>query len=320
MTATGIPRVPLGASGIRVSRLALGSWRTFERISREQGIRVMRAARDAGITFLDDARYDDETGRAPIPTGYSEVVFGELFRGAGWRRDDTVVSNKLWWEFWPDQSPEQELAGSLGRMDLDYVDMIYSAAPPDGVPLEEAVQMIGGLIRAGAARAWGTLNWPPALMERAWRLAGQAGIAGPVATQPPYSLVMREAVEDPALQRVAAERGIAIVASYPLVGGILTGKYDHDPSAGRAAGMLEAPGFVPAVAAGRELAVLASETGRDPAQLAMAFALLNPSVTTVLFGATRPEQVAANTAALAVAAALTPAERDRLQAIGRAAP
>jgi aryl-alcohol dehydrogenase-like predicted oxidoreductase len=318
--ATGIPVVALGASGIGVSRLALGSWRTFERISREQGIRVMRAARDAGITFLDDARYDDETGRAPIPTGYSEVVFGELFRGAGWRRDATVVSNKLWWEFWPDQSPEQELAGSLDRMGLDYVDLIYSAPPPAGVPLEEAVEMIGGLIRVGAARAWGTLNWPPALMERGWRIAGQAGIAGPVATQPPYSLVMREAVEDPQLQRVAAERGIAIVASYPLAGGILTGKYDHDPLAGRAAGMLEDPRFIPAVAAGRELAVLASETGRDPAQLAMAFALLNPSVTTVLFGATRPEQVAANTAALAVAAALTPAERDRLHAIGRAAP
>ena len=65
----------------------------------------MRAAMEAGINFLDDARYNDETGHAPIPTGYSEVVFGELFRAAGWRRDETVVSNKLWWEFWPDQSP-----------------------------------------------------------------------------------------------------------------------------------------------------------------------------------------------------------------------
>jgi aryl-alcohol dehydrogenase-like predicted oxidoreductase len=319
MTAPDIPSVPLGASGIQVSRLALGSWRTFERISREQGIRVMQAARDAGITFLDDARYNDETGHAPIPTGYSEVVFGELFRAAGWRRDDTVVSNKLWWEFWPDESPAQELAGSLARMGLDHIDLIYTEVPPDGVPLADAIEMIGGLIRAGAARAWGTLNWPPVLMELAWRLAGQAGIAGPVATQPPYSLVMREAVENPEMQRVAASRGIAIVASYTLAGGILTGKYDQDPAAGRAAGMLENPRFVPAVAAGRQLAALARETGRDPVHLAMAFALLNPSVTTVLFGATRPEQVAANTTALAVAAELTPAERDRLQAIGRAA-
>ena len=79
------------ASGIEVSRLALGSWRTFERMSPDAGLAVMRAARDAGITFLDDARYDDETGTAPIPTGYSEVLFGELFREAGWPRDETVV-------------------------------------------------------------------------------------------------------------------------------------------------------------------------------------------------------------------------------------
>ena len=81
------------------------------------------------------------------------------------------------------------------------------------------------------------------------------------------------------------------MASYSLAGGILTGKYDKDPQAGRAAGHADSPRFAAAVAAGRELAALAAETGRDPAQLAMAFALLNPSVTTVLFGATRPEQV-----------------------------
>ena len=91
----------LGHSAIEVSALALGSWRTFERVSREEGAAVMRAAREAGITFLDDARYNDETGKAPIPTGYSEVVFGQLFRKAGWRREETVVANKLWWEFWP---------------------------------------------------------------------------------------------------------------------------------------------------------------------------------------------------------------------------
>ena len=126
MNAPSVPLVPLGHSGIEVSRLALGSWRTYERISRDQGVRVMRAAREAGINFLDDARYNDETGTRPIPTGYSEMVFGELFRAAGWRRDEAVVSNKLWWEFWPDESPGQELAGSLGRMGLDYIDLIYS--------------------------------------------------------------------------------------------------------------------------------------------------------------------------------------------------
>jgi len=316
VSSPSVPLVPLGHGGIEVSRLALGSWRTYERISREQGVRVMRAAREAGITFLDDARYNDETGDAPIPTGYSEVVFGELFRAAGWRRDEVVVSNKLWWEFWPDQSPAQELASSLGRMDLDHVDLIYTDRLPDGVELDDAVGMVTGLIRAGTARAWGTFNWTPGQMEQAWRIADHAGVPGPVATQPAYSLVVREIVQDPAMRRLAADRGVAIVASYTLAGGVLTGKYDTDPGAGRATGTLDQPRVAPAVTAGRELAALAAEIGADPAGLAMAFALLDPSVSVVLFGATRPEQVTANLEALELAARLTPDERDRLAAIG----
>jgi aryl-alcohol dehydrogenase-like predicted oxidoreductase len=276
----------------------------------------MRAAREAGINFLDDARYNDETGHAPLPTGYSEVVFGELFRASGWRRDEVVVSNKLWWEFWPDQSPAQELAGSLSRMGLDHVDLIYSGALPDGVGVEDAVGMITGLIRAGAARAWGTFFWSPEQMERAWQIADREDVPGPVATQPPYSLVHREVVDDPAMRRLAADRGVAIVASYTLAGGILTGKYDKDPGAGRAADMIGQPQWAAAVAAGRELAALARDIDADPASLAMAFALLDPSVTTVLFGATRPEQISANLGALALAERLTPGERDRLAAIG----
>ena len=311
-----MPMSALGRSDLRVSRLALGSWRTYERISRDQGVRVMRAAREAGINFLDDARYNDETGHAPLPTGYSEVVFGELFRASAWRRDEVVVSNKLWWEFWPDQSPAQELAGSLARMGLDHVDLIYSDLPPTGVDLDDVVGMVTGLIRAGAARAWGTFNWTPDQMERAWQIADREGVPGPVATQPPYSLVRREIVDDPAMRRLAADRGVAIVASYTLAGGILTGKYDEDPGAGRAAGTLDQPQWASAVAAGRDLAALARDIGADPASLAMAFALLDPSVTTVLFGATRPEQVSANLGALALAERLTPDERDRLAAIG----
>jgi aryl-alcohol dehydrogenase-like predicted oxidoreductase len=313
----GMTDVPLGGSGLRVSRMALGSWRTFERISRDQGLAVMRAAREAGITFLDDARYNDETGTAPIPSGYSEVVFGELFRAAGWRRDEVVVANKLWWEFWPDEPPAEELAGSLRRMGLDHVDLIYSDALPPGIPVADAVGMITRLIGVGHARAWGAFNWSPAELEQAWRIADLHGAPGPIATQPAYSLVRRDIVEDPELEQVARQRGIAIVASYALAGGVLTGKYAADPLAGRAAGELAMPPYAAGAAAGRELAALAAELDRDPAQLALAFVLLNPSVTTVLFGATSPAQVAVNTGALAVAAGLTAAEAARLRAIGR---
>jgi aryl-alcohol dehydrogenase-like predicted oxidoreductase len=312
-----LPTVPLGASGIQVSRMALGSWRTYERISRERGLEVMRAARDVGVTFLDDARYNDETGQAPVPSGYSEMVFGELFRAAGWRRDETVVSNKLWWEFWPQETPAEELRGSLDRMGLDYVDLIYSEVPPDGVPLAEAVAMINGLIDTGLARAWGTLNWTPGLMEQAWEIADHAGSAGPVATQPPYSLVKRDVVEDPEMELTAAQRGIAIVASYALAGGVLTGKYDREAGIGRAAGQLETPRYAAGIAAGRELAALAAELGHDPAQLAMAYTLVNPSVTTLLFGATSADQVRSNVAAVALAEELTAGELERLAAIGR---
>jgi aryl-alcohol dehydrogenase-like predicted oxidoreductase len=278
----------------------------------------MTAAREAGINFLDDARYNDETGRAPIPSGYSEVIFGELFRAAGWHREDTIVANKLWWEFWPGETPAGELAGSLRRMRLDYVDLIYSDKLPADVPVEDAVGMISGLIRSGTARAWGALNWDPAQIELAWQVAEREGVPGPVAAQLPYSLVSREAVENPLIWRLAAERSLATIASYTLAGGVLTGKYDQDPDAGRAAGMLASPRLVRAVAAGRELAALARETGRYPASLAMAFALLNPSVAAVLFGATRPDQVTANLTALSVAMTLSPDERHRLTEIGAA--
>jgi aryl-alcohol dehydrogenase-like predicted oxidoreductase len=106
------------------------------------------------------------------------------------------------------------------------------------------------------------------------------------------------------------------VASYTLAGGVLTGKYDQDPGAGRAAGLLDQPRYAAGVAAGRELAALARDIGADPASLAMAFALLDPSVTAVLFGATRPGQVHSNVGALGLAERLTPDERERLAAIG----
>src|SRR5216683_7759851 len=181
-----VPIVPLGSSGIQVSRLALGSWRTYERISPDEGVRVMQAAREAGINFLDDARYNDETGTAPLATGYSEVVFGELFRAAGWRRDESVVANKLWWEFWPGESARQELDSSLTRMGFDYVDLIYATTPPEGLGAAEIVDSVVGLISSGKARAWGVVNWPPGLLAEATRIASANGTPPPATAQVAY--------------------------------------------------------------------------------------------------------------------------------------
>jgi L-glyceraldehyde 3-phosphate reductase len=272
---------PLGTSELEVSALSLGSWRTFERLPPETGVAIMRAAREEGINFFDDARYDDEVGTAPIRTGYSEVLFGELFRGAGLRRDEVVVANKLWWEFWPTQSAAAELDASLRRMGFDHVDVIYANAPPRGMA-------VAGL-----------------------------GVAPPCAVQLPYSLVSRSWVEDAAMTRALDAAGAGVIASFCLAGGVLTGKYQSGPAAGRAAGTLTDPRAAPAVAAAEELAGLAGRLDSTAAALAIAFPLTNPAVTSVLFGATSAEQVRANCAAISLLNRLGPADLAHLQRIGR---
>jgi aryl-alcohol dehydrogenase-like predicted oxidoreductase len=311
-----MPKRVLGASGIEVSQLALGSWRTFERVSRDDGLAVMLAAREAGITFLDDARYDDETGNAPIPTGYSEVLFGELFRAAGWPRADTVVANKLWWEFWPEQSAAAELDASLARMKLDYVDVIYANPPEHGLAIEALVESVAALVDSGKARSWAIVNWPADMLLEASTIANGNGLPQPCAAQLPYSLVNRSPVEDADMIAALDACGAAVVASFVLAGGVLTGKYDHDPTTGRAAGSLEHPRVAAAAAAGRQLAQLARELDTTPAALAIAFTLANPAVGSVLFGSTRPEQVRENTAALGVASRLDAEHLARLRSVG----
>ena len=305
----------LGASGLEVSRLALGSWRTFERLDRDQGLAVMLAARDAGITFLDDARYDDETGTAPLATGYSEVVFGELFRAAGWRRDEVVVANKLWWEFWPKQSARDEIDGSLGRMRLDYLDLIYSEVPPEGLEVGEVVHAAAELIDAGKARAWGVLNWPPELVAAAAEVAGAESLPPPCAAQLPYNLVLRDAVEAPEARAALVACGARVVASMTLYYGALTAKYARAGVSGRIAERLDDERIRRAVEAAEPLARLAAELETTPAALAIAFALANEDVASVLFGATRPEQVAENVGALAVLPRLDDDALARLRSI-----
>src|SRR4051812_41468838 len=261
-------RRPLGRSDLEVTPLALGSWRTFERIPRERGAAVMRAAREAGIAFLDDARYNDETGTAPIPSGFSEVVFGELFRAAGWVRDEVVVANKLWWEFWPQQSAAQELDGSLGRMGLDHVDLIYAERLPSGLGLEQAVRDVAALVRAGKARAWGVLNWPAAGIAEASAFAAAEGLPGPCAAQLPYSLVRRSPVEEADVVEALRGGGVSVVASAVMEGGALTGRSELRDD--RATDEMHR--------AGARVREVAGELGVPAAALAIGFALANPDV------------------------------------------
>jgi aryl-alcohol dehydrogenase-like predicted oxidoreductase len=289
----------LGASGLEVSRLSLGSWRTFERIGRDRGLAVMRAAREHGINFLDDARYNDETGRAPIPTGYSEVLFGELFRAAGWDRAQTIVSNKLWWEFWPGESAAAELEGSLGRMGFDHIDLIYANPPPADLPVAGMVAAVADLVHRGKARYWGIVNWEADQFMAAVRAAESQGVPPPCAAQLPYSLVQRDWVQSEAMSAALDVSGAGVVASYVMAGGILTGKYDAG-GRGRANEEVDDPQFAAAREHGRRLRALAADLGQPPAALAIAFALAYRRVATVLFGATSPEQIAENVRALEI--------------------
>jgi aryl-alcohol dehydrogenase-like predicted oxidoreductase len=307
-----VERRRLGESPLEVSAFALGSWRTYERIPREQGVAVLRAAREHGIDFLEAARYDDTTGRAPIPTGYSEVVFGEVFRRSGWPREAVTIAEKLWWEFWPQQTAAQELDASLERTGLDHVDFVYSDPPPAELPLEEVVEAIGGLLQAGKVRAWGIVNWPAARIAEAGRTARAQGVPTPCAAQLPYSLAQRSPVEDEDMRTALAGCAASVVASFVLAGGVLTAKY-ADGGSGRMSGELEDPRLAGAVRVADRLRELSERSGVAPATLAMAFAYSSPGVATVLFGATTPEQVAENVRA---AAPLDPALLAELRAIG----
>jgi L-glyceraldehyde 3-phosphate reductase len=229
---------------------------------------------------------------APIPTGYSEVVFGELFRAAGWERDEVVVSNKLWWEFWPQQSAAEEIEGSLGRMGLDHLDLIYAERPPAGIDMADLVHDVAALVAAGKARAWGVLNWQAAQIAEAVAEAARQGVTGPCAAQLPYSLVTRDWVEG--AEYVAALQGVSVVASAVLENGALTGRYARAEAGGRLEALRDDPGRARAFRAGEELTTLARELDASPAALAIAFALTDAKVATVLFGASTPEQVAGN--------------------------
>jgi L-glyceraldehyde 3-phosphate reductase len=312
-----LPHRPLGSSGINVSALALGSWRTFERIPRQQGLAVMLAARESGIDFLDDARYDDTTGKAPIKTGYSEVLFGELFRAAGWKREDVVVANKLWWEFWPGESAAQELDGSLGRMGLGYLDLVYSWVPPDGLEVAQVVFEIGELIASGKLRAWGVANWPAELLDEATRVAREEALPPPAAAQLPYSLVSRSWVEDARTVEVLEGGDVVVVASAVLAFGALSGKYATAGASGRLAGELDNPDLRPALEAVVPLLALADRLGTAAATLAVAFALANPNVASVLFGATSPDQITQNVKAVELLASMSDADLAELRAIGQ---
>lgn len=310
-----LPRRRLGSSDLEVSVMSLGSWRTFERISTEQGIEVMQAARRSGINFLDDARYDDETGDAPIPTGYSEVMFGNLVRAAGFDRDEVVIANKLWWEFWPRQDAAEELDGSLGRMGFDRVDLIYAIHPPEGLRIETVVEQVAGLIESGRARAWGTGMWSAEQHHEALDWCDSKGAPRPVAAQMANSLVDHAKPDDAEMLRAFDRGPIGLVASYVLAGGTLTGKYATADAIGRAQAD-ESPLMTKGRERGAAVSALAEQWGVPASHVAFAHAFRHPNLASIVFGARSAEQLESNVAAYGTFVGLSSEQLDAVADLG----
>jgi aryl-alcohol dehydrogenase-like predicted oxidoreductase len=175
---------------------------------------------------------------------------------------------------------------------------------------------VGELVADGTVRAWAIVNWPADRVAAAGRIAREQGVPAPCAAQLPYNLVARDLVEGPEMSEALALCDARVVASFVLAGGALSGKYATPGASGRLTGELDSPRAQAALAVVEPLRALADEAGTTPAALAMAFALANDRVASVLFGATTPEQVRENVRAADVVNALSARQLEALRATG----
>ncbi len=315
----------LGRSGLRVSTFSLGSWVTYHnQVDTGQAVEMMAAAFDAGINFFDNAEV--------YAGGRSETIMGEALKKLAWPRLHYVVSTKFFWGL--DRQGEavnrkdtlnrkylmQALDGSLKRMQLDHIDLIYCHRPDPLTPVEETVRAMSDLITQGKALYWGTSEWSAADIRAAWEIAERHHLHKPVMEQPQYHLFHRQRVEQE-YARLYDEIGLGLTTWSPLASGLLTGKYRAGiPEGSR--GAMENMAFLrdgltnaaknEAVA---KLEPIAAELGGSLAQLALAWVAKNPRVSTVITGASKLEQLQQNLGALALLDKLTPEVMARIDAI-----
>jgi voltage-dependent potassium channel beta subunit len=303
----------LGRSGLKVSELSLGSWVTYgNQLGTDVACECMAAAYDAGVNFFDNAEV--------YAKGESEVIMGEALRRLGWRRSSYLVSTKLYWGLHDGPNEKntlnrkylmQAIDGALARLKLEHVDLVFCHRADPDTPIEETVRAMHDMITAGKALYWGTSEWSAAEIMAAWQIAERHHLHPPVMEQPQYNLLHRDRVENE-YARLYADIGLGTTTWSPLASGLLTGKYnDGVPADSRAtlkgyewlAERLTDPAKI---AVARRLAPLAAELGCTMAQLALAWCLKNPRVSTVITGASRASQITENLRALDVVARLTP--------------
>ena len=303
----------LGRCGVKVSVFSFGSWVTYgNQLDGSSASDCMTAAYEAGVNFFDNAE--------AYAKGASETIMGEVLAKSGWRRSSYLVSTKLYWGLHDGPNEKntlnrkyllQGIDGSLGRLKLDYVDLLYCHRPDPETPIEETVQAMHDIVSSGRAVYWGTSEWSAADIAQAWHLAERHHWHKPVAEQPQYNLFHRERVERE-YARLYRDLGLGTTVWSPLASGVLTGKYDHGippDSRGALKGyewLAERVSDAAKIAAVRRLAPIAKELGCTTAQLALAWCAKNPDVSTVITGASRVAQVRENMGALEVLAKLTP--------------
>jgi voltage-dependent potassium channel beta subunit len=312
----------LGKSGIQVSALSLGSWVTFHnQVDVSASVEMMAAAFDAGVNFFDNAEV--------YAKGRSEEVMGEALRKLGWRRGSYLVSTKLYWGLHDGPNETNTLNrkyllegidGSLKRLGLDYVDLLYCHRPDPATPIEETVWAMHNIIERGKALYWGTSEWEAADILQAIEIADRRNLHKPMVEQPVYNLFEQHRF-GPDYRAVYEDHGYGSTTWSPLASGMLTGKYQRGiPKGSR--GEVKGYEFLQQQLTDREriakvakLEPIANDMGATLAQFSLAWCLQNPWVSTVITGATSVGQIRENMKALEFAERFTPALMEEIEKI-----
>ncbi len=294
----------LGSSGIKLSALSLGSWVTYgQQVDIDAAAASMKAAYDGGVNFFDNAE--------AYAGGKSEEIMGKALKKLGWRRGSYLVSTKIYWGLHDGPNEKNTLNrkrlmeaidGSLERLDMDYVDLVYCHRHDPETPVEEVVWAMHDMISSGRAMYWGTSEWPAARIQEAWDIADRRNLHKPQMDQPQYNLFVRDKVETE-FAPLYDSIGLGLTTWSPLASGVLTGKYANGIPAGS---RLALPGYEwlsevitpDRLKAVKKLSTIAGDLGTDTATLAIAWCARNPRVSSVITGASRPEQVKANLMAM----------------------
>jgi len=312
----------LGSSGLKVSALSFGSWVTFgKQVDVDLAAEEMKVALDHGVNFFDNAEAYEH--------GQSEIVMGKAIRKLGLPRNSYVVSTKI---FWGGSGPNdtglsrkhivEGMKGALERLQLEYVDLVFCHRPDYETPIEETVRAMSHVVDRGWALYWGTSEWSAEQIRQAYEIALRLGLTPPTMEQPEYNMFHRERVE---IEYAPLYRdfGLGTTIWSPLASGVLTGKYGKGIKDGR----LTLPGYewlreIYESEEGRRrietvenLRPLAGDLGASLAQLALAWALRNPDVSTVITGASKAEQVKENMKALDLVEKLTPEVMSRIDEV-----